>query len=317
MESYSLNGYLNAVLRRTGKSLLVEGVTDQLVMTRLKRERSAQLGFEPLGTIDVAALIQDPKIEGLGKKDVVKLAASEIDLLPTHIAEKIKPKLGVLLDREWDGLNVDMQLIAPWLAPDQKPPYFVTLGHSVENYFFKIEWIENYLRQNFCLHLDQEFFNALRQRFPLIIALAATYSLAIRRVSATNRSSGLVGNQHVYWVGGRYIMLEALTIDLSARGAILPDDFLELVNSNIDIYLATHADDEPGRWLCHGHLGEEAIWACISNLAIEFGVGGEQGKIVERGYKENRMNHAIDHLSRIPLGESVPLGAAVDWLTGN
>ena len=314
MQSYSLNGYLNAVLRRTGKTLLVEGVTDQSVMTRLKREKSAQLGFEPLGSVDVSALIQDVKTEGAGKKEVVRLAVAEIDSLPEHIARKIKPKLGVLFDREWDGLNVDMQLIAPWAAPEQDVPYFVTTGHSVENYFFKIDGIEAYLRQHFYLYLDQNFFNILRDRFNYIIALAATYSLAVRHVSAITRSSGLIGNHHVCWIGGRYLMQEAVSTDLAARGAVLPDDFLRLINSNIDLYLATHLEAEPGRWLCHGHLGEEAIWACISNLAAEFGMGAEVVRNVERGYKEVRLNHAIDHLSRSPAHESTPLDSAVDWL---
>ncbi|ELX09959.1 hypothetical protein Jab_2c20430 [Janthinobacterium sp. HH01] len=314
MQNYSLNGYLNAVLRRTGKTLLVEGVTDQSVMTRLKRDRSAQLGFEPVGSIDVSALIQDVKTQGVGKKEIIRLAISEIDSLPAHIAQKIKPKLGVLYDREWDGLSVEMQLVAPWAPPEQDAPYFVTTGHSVENYFFKIDVIEAYLRQHFYSHLDQNFFNTLRYRFNYIIALAATYSLGVRHVSAITRSSGLIGNQHVCWDGNRYIVREAMCAELISRGAVLPDDFLRLINSNIDVYLTTHITAEPGRWICHGHLGEEAIWACISNLTAEFGMNAELIRGVERGYKEVRLNHAIDHLSRAPGNESAPLDSAIDWL---
>ncbi len=293
---------------------MVEGVTDQSVMTRLKRERSAQLGYEPLGNIDVSELIQDQKTTGAGKKEIVRLVVVEIESLPEQIAEKIKPKLGVLFDREWDGLNIEMQLIAPWSAPVQVVPYFVTTGHSVENYFFKIDGIEAYIRQHFYVHLDQNFFNTLRERFHNIIALAVTYSLAIRHVSAITRSSGLIYNRHVCWSDGRYLIEDSLVTDLAARGAALPNDFLRLINSNIDTYLATHMDAEPGRWLCHGHLGEEAIWACISNLAADFGLSADLVKNVERGYKEVRLNHAIDHLSQSPDNESAPLDDAIDWL---
>jgi hypothetical protein len=72
---------------------------------------------------------------------------------------------------------------------------------------------------------------------------------------------------------------------------------------------------EPGRWLCHGHLGEDAIWACIGNLASECGVGDETAREVERGYKEMRFNHAVDYLARETLSDSGPLDLAIDWLT--
>lgn len=315
MQSYSLNGYLNAVLRRTGKTLLVEGVTDQSVMIRLKREKASCLGHEPGGYVDISDLIDDPLTRTLGKKNVIQVVLAEIEELPDGFPERLSAKLGVLFDREWDGLNIQMQLSEPWAAPEQESPYFVTHGHSVENYFFKIDIIESYLRQHFYAGLDQNFFNALRQRFDFIIALGVAYSLAVRQAGAITRSSGLICSQHVSWENGRYVVENSLVADLNARGAALPDGYLELINQNIDLHIATHPGAEPGRWLCHGHLGQEAMWACIANLAVEFGLGAEPVRHVERGHREAKLNHAIDHLSRQAAQERAPLNDAIEWLT--
>lgn len=111
MQSYSLNGYLKAVLRRTDKTLLVEGVTDQSVMTRLKRERSAELGFEPIGSIDVSALVQDVKTQGIGKKEVIRLVIAEIDSLPENMARKSNQSLVCCLTVNGMGLTSKCSLL--------------------------------------------------------------------------------------------------------------------------------------------------------------------------------------------------------------
>lgn len=315
MQSYSLLGYLNAVLRRSGRTLLVEGITDQSVMTRLKREIGATVGQEPTGFIDVAELISDETVKGLGKKEVIRKVLAEIDGLPIKFSDSLKNKLGVLYDREWDGLNVELQLAETWVAPSQESPYFVTTGHSVENYFFKLDGIESYLRHHFYAALDQSFFNALRERFHSIMAFAVTYSLAVRRIGAITRSGGLISCRHVRWVDNRYLFEAGFFQELAARGVAIPDEYDALSNQNIDINIAMHVEVEPGRWLCHGHLGEEAIWACIASMGGEFGLTAELQRNVERGYKDVRLNHAIDHLSRRPLAECAPLDEVIGWLT--
>lgn len=317
MQGYSMNGYLNTVLRRTGKTLLVEGVTDQSVMTRLIQTRAAKIGSEPGGHVDIAEMIQDGITVGIGKKDVIKAVLGEINKLPKNLRERVVTKLGVLLDREWDDIQLDLQLIKPWTAPIQVEPYFVTVGHSVENYFFRLNGIEAYLRQQFFASLRQPFYNDLHSRFHHIIAFAATYSLVMRQEEFITRGSGLIGLEHILWNEGRYIAGNELVTALAARNLQIPNGFLEKINSNIDIYLAQHQTTEPGRWLCHGHLGEEAIWACIANLVNEHLPLNRISKDIERGHKEIRFNHAVDFLSRQNLEESHPLENALLWLTAD
>jgi len=310
-----MHGYLNTVLRRTGKTLLVEGVTDHSVMTRLKRSRAAKLGSEPDGHIDIVELVQDPSTSGLGKKEVIKTVLREIQQLPPFLQARVIAKLGVLMDREWDDIEVELQLLTPWSAPTQVKPYFVTLGHSVENYFFRLDGIESYLRQQFFLELEQPFFNNLKTRFNQIIAFAATYSLAMRREHWITRGSGLISLEHVEWVGGRYIARGDLSAALMARNLQVPEDFLENININIGTYLEQYHTPEPGRWLCHGHLGEEAIWACVANLVAEHLPTNRIAKDIERGHKDLRFNHALDFMTRETLEDCIPLEHAILWLT--
>lgn len=317
MQGYSMNGYLNTVLRRTGKTLLVEGVTDQSVMTRLIRTRAAQLGSEPGGHIDVAEIIQDRITGGFGKKDIIKEVLNVINGLPDDLQARLIAKLGVLMDREWDDLQIELQLINPWTAPIQTEPYFITVGHSVENYFFQLNGIEAYLRQQFFASLKQSFFNDLNVRFHQIIAFAATYSLVMRQEAFITRGTGLICLEYIVWQAGRYIANNDLIAALAARNLQVPEDFIQKINLNVDIYLGQNNTIEPGRWLCHGHIGEEAIWACIAHLVNEHLPLNRIAKDIERGHKEIRFNHAVDFLSRQNLEESAPLEHALLWLTAD
>jgi hypothetical protein len=315
MQGYSIGGYLRAVLLRTPRTILVEGVTDQTLLVRLKRVRSAEAGTELHGQVDVAGLLSDPRLEGLGMRETIRVVRQEVASSGPVKAAMIDRKFGTLIDREWDGVQVDMQLQLPWSAPVQGGSHFTTVGHSVENYFFRLEAISAYLRQIFSDHLDQNFFNDLDARFHTILGFAAIYSLAIRHIQAISRSGTVITRDHLVWENGRYLVTNDLEIALNARGLQLPVEFSGFINFNIDTYLAQHHGQEPARWLCHGHLGEDAIWACIANLARVHNVNNEISNVIERGFKDVRFKLAVDYLARESIELSGPLGSAVEWLT--
>jgi hypothetical protein len=294
--------------------MLVEGITDKSLLTRVKRCRSAELGHEAPGVIDITDMLNDPSLAGMGRKAIIQHL---IDRLPEQgaIVPALEAKLGSLKDREWDGLAVNMPLVDSWTEPLQGEPHFTTLGHSVENYFFTVRSLEAYLRQSFSDHLEQNFFNDLEARFSAIVALAATYSLAIRNLSAITASDGAICRDSIDWIGGKYKVNGRLIATLTGRNInLVVDDFALLVNSNIDHYIAQRADAHPGRWLCHGHLGEQAILAAVANLAKQHGVSDQIALNIERGSKDNRFKHSIDYLCREQLHLSAPLEQAIDWL---
>lgn len=313
MQGYSIGGYLNAVMRRTQKTMLVEGVSDRSVLQRLKSERCAIAKEDLPGVIDVADLLTDEAIKGLGKKEVIKTVLNRLAQSPTMLA-KAAEKFGTLTDREWDGLTLDMELQNPWFAPEQGSPNFITLGHSVENYFFRLPPIEAFLRQFFSDHLNQRFFGDLSNRFHSIIGFAVVYSLAIRHIGCISRADRLVSRNMIEWCDSMYLATPGLNAALRGRGADFHQNAYLLINSGIQNYLSRFTASEPGHWLCHGHLGEQAIWACVANLAREQGVDNDVATQIERGLNDVRFRHCVDYLCRDENQMHAPLDSAVDWL---
>lgn len=314
MQGYSIGGYLNAVLRRSARTLLVEGVSDQSVFLRLKRGLAAETGTEPTGDIDTPDLLTDPVLEGLGNKDKISAVLQAAQGGGT-LRLALEQKLGTLRDREWEGLNVSLQLTPPWIPPAQNSPHFTTRGHSVENYFFYHDGIEAFLTQFFSDHLRQDFFNALRDRYLSIVALAAIYSLAVRSASGLKRSDRLLERAHLIWQNDRYHVLAGLTAALAGRGVQVAADFHVTVNQNIDVFHAQNADVEPGRWLCHGHLGEQVIWAAVAKLAESHGVPQDVAESVERGFRDVKFRHAVDYFCRTRVKDSPPMQDALSWVS--
>jgi len=314
MQGYSIAGYLNAVLRRSEKTMLVEGVTDKSVLMRLKNERCSTVGTDLPGVIDVAGLLTDDVLKGLGMKAVVKVVQDRLAQSPRMLAAA-GDKFGTLTDREWDGLTVDMELESPWFAPDQGSPNFVTIGHSVENYFFRLAPIDAFLRQFFSDHLSQNFFNDLAERFRAIIGFAVVYSLAIRHIGAIGRADRLISHEMIEWHKGSYLSTARLNIALSNRGVVAAQNPYLLINYGVWKYAERYTAPEPWHWLCHGHLGEQAIWACVASLASEQGISPDVATQIERGLIDVRFRHCVDYLCRDADQTNTPLDSAIDWLT--
>jgi hypothetical protein len=312
MTGYSMGGFINAVVRRSNRTLLVEGATDHIVISRFKSEKEHLVKKNLPGVVDAAGILQEPLLKGMGNKERILAVLQHVNAMPKK--DLIFKKLGVLVDREWDGLQVNMQLESDWEEPVQNAPHFVTKGHSVENYFFSSFVVERYLRCFYSDKFDQNFFNELNSRFSKIIALAFVFSLGMRQAGAIGKADRLIGRNSVIWSNDKYLLKPDLCVGLKGRSVELPKNFDELLNANIDQYLKAHFDEEPGKWVCHGHLGEQAIWACVANLALAFGANENIAEAIERGERQDKTKHSVDTICRTQI-VCDPLHAAVDWLT--
>lgn len=313
MQGYSISGYLNAVMRRTDKTILVEGVTDRSVLLRLKSHQSAVASKDLPGLIDIAELISDDEIAGFGKKEVIQTILSKLASL-SRASAAVTNKFGTLTDREWDGLSLDLDFTSPWFEPTQQSPNFTTIGHSVENYFFRLELIETFLRQFFSDHLTQRFFNLLHQRFNAVIGFAVIYSLVLKSINAVRRADRLISRDMVEWHGDCYLANPSLNAGLHRRGVRANQNVFLRINSVVNEYFERYTSTEPGRWLCHGHLGDQAIWSCIAHLARETGVANDVAEQIERGLRDVRLRHCADYLCRNDERSHVPLDLAINWL---
>lgn len=314
MQGYSINGYLNAVRRRSAKTVMVEGASDSSVLTRLKRALGATTGQEPSGNIDVAGLLTDESLKGLGKREIVRSVLAAAASLSEKSPE-IQRKFGTLQDREWDGLEAGLHINSSWAPPLQSEPHFTTTGHSIENYFFKINVVEAYLRFSYSDDLGQDFFNDLHARFKNIIVLAAVYSLALKNISSITKGGSLLNRSCISREGDVYHFTDALPPLLAQRSIVCPPKFVTTLNEQIEQGTRGLNLPDPARWICHGHLGEDAIWACIAHLAHEHTGKTELAQAVERGTREARFKHAVDQLSREESSSIEPLGHVVSWLT--
>lgn len=314
MQGYSINGYLNAVRRRTTKTVLVEGATDSSVLVRLKRSIGVTTGQEPSGNIDVTGLLTDEALKGLGKRDVLRTVLAAASTLAQKSPD-VEKKFGTLQDREWDNLDLSAQIDSCWTSPFQNEPHFTTTGHSIENYFFKLEFVEAFLLYSHSDDLDQYFFNSLQNRFKRIIALATVYSIGLKNISAITKSGSLLNRQCIVWNGSDYQLTENLSILLSQRNVSVPSQFVSSLNAKISSSQTSSNLPDPARWLCHGHLGEDAIWACIGHLAFEHTGKDELAQAVERGNRDAKFKHAVDKLSNEVHEDVDPLRRVINWLT--
>jgi hypothetical protein len=77
--TYSVNGYINAVLQRTSSTLLVEGTTDKEAMHHLVAERTPASSRQC--NIDHSAIFNDISLSGQGAKAKVLKVTAEIQHL--------------------------------------------------------------------------------------------------------------------------------------------------------------------------------------------------------------------------------------------
>lgn len=316
MQGYSLLGYINAVRQRSEKTMLVEGPTDAVLVNRVKHKIIQEGTFTKNGAVDGAAMLQDssdPALHGKGNKAKI-LALLNLVASDSRVQVALTNKLGTVTDREWDGIVAGREFLDPWTPPNQSPPHFRTVGHSMENYFFTSEAFKAWLLQSFAEHVSSQFLLEVEHRFISMIALASTWSIGIRDACAIQRAAGLISRDMLKWDNGCYQFNASVNAKLAQRQINVPANFITKINSEAKSYAATHNANVPGVWLCHGHLGEEILWSCIAHLAGEMQISPNALNAIERGNLELRFRCLVDFVTREKLADADPLRDAVEWL---
>lgn len=311
--TYSLNGYLNAVLQRSSRTLLVEGVTDKAALHRLVAER--QTPGRRQFSIDHSALFDDKLMHGQGAKAKVLQVQTEALKLTPKFA-KLSTSLAYLTDREWDGLPGDpVALVEAWEEPPQLNSSFVTIGHSIENYHFHADCFVDYLRFGFAEHFSPDLEAKIRTVFPSAIALAGAVSCAARSVHCVTRLSGLLGSTHVELnAAGRFYLAKDAIAPIQTRCGIDATSFVAGVNGSVDSHWAVLSNNPNSRWVLHGHVGSEVLWGCIGLAATKVGTPTDVGEQIARGFQQERRRCWLTWLTRVTPQYRTPLDRAVNWL---
>lgn len=312
--SYSCNGYVNAILRRSGKTLLVEGVTDKAAMHRLLAESPTR--FVQQINIDQVGIIEDEESRNLGNKSKILHLRSKVEpLLASH--PKLGELLSTLVDREWDGLELTTQgLGGEWAPPEQAAPHFVTIGHSIENYYLALEPVVAFLKLCFSESLTGELINHLEVNYPKILALAVSFSVYAKENRYIKRCGDLISRSDITFNGDSYHLSQSLLDKLTHRQIISPEEFIEKINIAVNNVWLSSELTTTTKWLIHGHLGSDVVWACVAHSAAQFGVPVDVVEQIERGHQAERERFMFNWLSQSELvADRQPLDNAVQWLT--
>jgi len=308
--SYSINGYINAVKQRSAKTLLLEGPTDRGALRRIMTECHL---CSTHTVVDEAGLFENGDLNGYGEKQKILRTISRVhDILDKH--PELGHKFATLIDREWDGLRLEpFELVNEWSAPEQSSNNFITTGHSIENYYFTQEYVVDYLKHAHSEYLTTTFRDTIQTYFPKAIALAVAVSFAMNDAKVFSRSKQMFGIGHID-VDRETIRLSSEFSDAALKRGIDEPELLRLrINDSLNEGWTVLASKPHAKWLPHGHIGSDVIWACIGAIALYLGVHRAACDSIAHGNQEERRRHWHSWLA-CTCSDAQPLPATIEWM---
>lgn len=302
MSAYSIGGYGLAVGLRSSKTILVEGVTDKRVLTRMLLDRQLRTRTSIACVVDEVELISDPALAGIGSKQRVEIVAGKL----AHLSDK----LNWLVDREWEGLDIDNPPQRFSMLPAGKWGKR-TKGHSIENYWLWEPLLSAYLQMFLGDELGADYFLTLAQRFDAMLRLAAAYSFTLKRLSLLSRCIGAIRASDINWTGSQYIVLTGLNTTLCQRNVTV--DVVAEVNAELAKQSVQATSPTVLQWMSHGHLGEEVVRSCAANLAVANGRPQLVVERIERGARAEKLAHDATFLGSLDEDRVEPLCHLVTW----
>ncbi|MCF1434588.1 hypothetical protein GOZ97_03040 [Agrobacterium vitis] len=301
--AWSVDAYEISIQLRSPKTVIVEGKYDKSLVERVFIESC--VGSRDV-VVDTADMISGDDFSGLGNKDKL------ISLWSSFAADiKSSGRIIMITDREWDGLTSqdDCVSVTNWVEHTRIGDFqFQTLGHSVENYGFRLEFILEYIKHFGCGLHSHEVESALIRWFPSIVSLAASFSLESKKRSIINRCGGVFSVDHFIFTEGVEIA-HGMIDSLESRGIQNAGEFIEKVNklaSEIRANFNAHI-----HLLAHGHLGEDLIWATVGALLKGEGLSTKVCEELAFSRRDERLRFYHGWLSKIDSNERRPIDELV------
>jgi len=298
-----IKSYNLAVRVRSHKTILVEGTTDKSVISNFFLVKNHNEKVDCQYFIDQVSIISsDAALATLGNKQKIIYISDQLS--------KKNENLGYFIDREWDDFDFE-NLETPHTV-NRNDKTFVTRGHSIENYWFSPDAAISFLQNSFPTHINNSFLQNLELKFPSIMLFAAAFSIAAKEGGTITKISDLLEYTDINIDLDCFSLKQEFNSKLSAR------------KSNFDIatkcnnLLATlkTKNTETLQWICHGHLGEQAIRACVARLALNEGINAKIVSEIERGDKPGKFKHDSKHITNYSIDETVPLSDLLSWVRG-
>lgn len=298
MSSYSsVSAYLLAVRLRSNKTLLVEGISDKKVLSHFILKKNHIDNVLANYCIDDASLVNDKALGPIGAREKIKNIANR--LLPDNFR--------CLIDREWDGLNTKNFEYEGALFPEST---FVTRGHSIENYWFTPGSFINFIIHTHPANVSAEYLRKIESHYIAILQFSAAYSLACKNLSIVTRANEMLSSENIELNNAVFTAGSCLDAKIALRGKRC--NLFETTNSLLA--QTKQIVQDKLQWICHGHLGEQAIRACIGKLAQIEGYDSATIESIEFGFKIEKLKLDSEHVTTLPEGSATPLNQVLHWI---
>jgi hypothetical protein len=295
-----ISSYRLAIKIRSHKTLLVEGISDKSVISHFLLSRNYQDNHHSDYFVDDASIVkQDNTLSGLGNKNKALAIINAIN----------NPKLSGMIDREWDNINLNDLNDGQFIQNISN--VYLTKGHSIENYWFDADASISFLIKSFPTTVNQDYLRTVSNCFPKILRFAAAYSLTAKDASIITRSSDLISHSDILWDNENLLLQDSFNIKLSERGVA---NCSFSANCNVRYAQLMESNQTLLKWICHGHLGEEAIRSCLAAVAMANGVDHATVMDIERGKKNEKFSHDSDYVCSQELNCVDPLDKILEWV---
>lgn len=272
MLPYSPESYISTLRFRQGRTILVEGRWDRLLILSLIHCLQGH-GVTQVRDIEVdtAEVLQSVGMAS-GNREKVEYYHD--------LAFSQNLRLAAMVDREYRDFGFcprveDMSNTHRVIEGS----LFWTRGHSIENYFIEIRNVINILATQFLSELPPDYDMALARYFVQIVYSTSIVTLAARHAGLLKRFEGISTPQ--FWIidesGDIRIQISIIESLLRDRG--IDDSALQMFKSGFDCYYESVPSSLPAlhRWVAHGHIGMQMIWAGVAKV-IEIGIDTQHEK---------------------------------------
>lgn len=291
--------YLAALRFRGGKTIIVEGPTDKRALARalheFERERRVVRGDVVVDSVDTVGGFPP----GLGNRE-------RVEALHTT-ARAAGLETFAFTDREFRGFIANVAEFRDDIHAHHQPSSQCvwTRGHSIENYFFELEYVQDFLRYRFCDRLSSDMIDSLRPYWSQIVSQAAAYTVAARDMNALNRmSDALVVDSWALPTPGTIELVPSKVEDAALRRGLAAAEAAQLIALFQQLVGAARAccDAECCRWVAHGHLGDEAIWVAVGRVLLDKGADPGTVNDIAHGRGDEKAYYRADRWAHLHRG---------------
>jgi hypothetical protein len=309
MTQYSFAGYLSALEMRLSKTILVEGVTDHQIFSRVINGliESGELASDSV-VLDFADLI-DRTGYLMGVREFVE----HVHASSTASVDQFF----VLVDREFRGFDLGPPPIDRLAGHHMPAPNLMwTRGHSIENYMFSVEAMLEYLRIHHPETVPVSTYGLVRKHFDAAVIWCGALTLALLEARLLGRADGLCKAEH--WNHQNSCLdVTAFTTAIAPRcnrpfNSVHFEKRLHEWHSEL-----SRCSTELSRWIAHGHIANSLLWVSIGGTLMAAGVEASTAELIATGMKANKFRVAASwwYVQITAKAPDSPL-PLLQWLTG-